>query len=79
MARYKQLVRSAIDETIQTTRKIIEEDKPLSAIFTTNETFRNRDAEFLYQRWRVEAGEIHAIPDLSDWPEGGKWAPRFES
>lgn len=76
--RYAKVSRSLIDEVNLTTAKIVGDDRPIRELYTRNETFRDRDAEFIYRRWRVESGELAAIPDLRDWPEAGQWAPRYE-
>jgi hypothetical protein len=58
---------------------VVDHELPIETVFTTRESFRDRNVEFLYQRWRVEAGELKSIGDYRDWPTDGKWAPRYES
>jgi hypothetical protein len=57
-------------------------DRPLAEIFTSNATWRDRNAEFIRRTQIIEA---HRDPDpeaylreLASWPAGGKWAPRDE-
>jgi hypothetical protein len=71
--------RSLVNEVYQSIGYMVSHDYPLQRIFTANESFRDRNAERAYQIWRVENREIDALPDLSDWPEQGRWAPRHES
>src|SRR5262245_5642245 len=52
---------------------------PLERVYTSTETFRNADAEFIYQRWVAE--EAHRAPNLEsvkNWPPGSAWRPRAE-
>jgi hypothetical protein len=70
---------SAQAEVRDTIGYVVEHDLPIESVWTSNETMRNRDAEFLYQRWRVESGEIEAIPRLAEWTDEPRWAPRIES
>lgn len=54
--------------------------RAITEIFTSNETFRDRNAEFLMQTFAAEAAQ-RPIPEdvlrgLASWPKAGKWAPR---
>jgi hypothetical protein len=71
--------RSMVEEIGLTTAHIINSDLPISTAFTTNATVRDRNAELLYQRWRVESGERAGLDPLPDWKEGPRLAPRHES
>ena len=59
---------------------VVAADQPAELIFTSNETFRDRNAEFfrraqliaLHRDERPEA----SLRDLATWPADGKWAPR---
>jgi mono/diheme cytochrome c family protein len=71
--------RSMVEEIGLTTAYVIHQDLPISTTFTTNATVRDRNAELLYQRWRVESGERPGLEPLQDWSEGPRLAPRHES
>jgi hypothetical protein len=71
--------RSMVEEIGRTTAYVIHQDLPISTAFTTNATVRDRNAELLYQRWRVESGELPRLEPLKDWPAGPRLAPRHES
>jgi hypothetical protein len=79
VATFEEVSKSVIGEVNESTRKVVADNHPLKDLFTSNETFRDRNAELLYRRGRVEAGELASVGDLSDWPEQGKWAPRVET
>jgi hypothetical protein len=70
---------SLLNESMRTIGHIVQNDIPIETAFTGNETFRDRNAEYTYQRWLVESREAKTLPDLSSWPKEGKWAPRHES
>lgn len=65
-------------ENARTIAWILEHDLPVEALFTSNASFRDHNAELVYTNWRVLDGEAVAYPDPADWPDGGKWAPRAE-
>ncbi|MBK7861687.1 MAG: hypothetical protein IPJ65_24335 [Archangiaceae bacterium] len=71
--------RDAMPEEVRATvAHLVTENQPVE-LLTSNETFRTREAEFFYQRERVEAGLQSELADLSSWPEQGQWAPRPEA
>lgn len=74
-----ELANSMADEVIRTAAYAIDHELPVSSIFTSRESFRDRNVEFLYQRARVESREIAELPDLSQWPADGQWATRPEA
>lgn len=80
---YNQFSRSFMEEVKRTTGYIVEHDLPMSALFTGNATFRDRNVELYYRRQKIGALEIkqvkHELADLPDWPEDGQWAPREEA
>jgi hypothetical protein len=70
-------IRAEIRRTVEYN---VRQNRPLSEIFTSNETFRDRNAEAL--RWTLTAEARHEpIPDhvfqeLAAWPADGRWAAR---
>jgi hypothetical protein len=77
-----QIQRAVVDEHKGTIAYIVGNNLPIQTVFNANESFRNRLAEFLYQRQRIESGELRSldkVKELATWPENGKWAPRHES
>jgi hypothetical protein len=78
-AQYDELVQSLQREVRATVADVVRRDLPLERVFSRQETVRDRMAETAYQRWRVLAGEIAQMPDLSAWPKDGVLAPRVES
>jgi hypothetical protein len=77
---------SFVDSTANEIRKTVgyvhRHDLPASAVFTARETFRDRRAEAVYRRFRVELEQprdaLTILAGLEEWPEEGKWAPRHE-
>lgn len=71
---------SLVDEIRSSVTHNIAGDLPIEEIFTSNETFRNRYAEYVMRTY-VAADTRKPLPDgalsdLASWPEDGKWAPR---
>ena len=79
---YNELNRSLMDEVKHTTQYVVQHDLPMASLFTGNETFRDRNAQFYYLRQKIGAKEIEDpsadLATLASWPEDGKWAPREE-
>lgn len=73
------LKNSLRNEVAMTVAHVVEAEDPIETIYTTNASHRDGMADFFYQRGRLLAGEIKALPDPREFPEGGKWAPRPES
>jgi hypothetical protein len=73
-------LQSHVDQEVQdTTAYIVDGDRPIEQLFTMNETMRSADAEFLYRRARVAAGEDTAVLFANDLPASKtKLAPRHE-
>src|SRR5262249_52412068 len=75
-------VRHAVQsEHKDTISYIVKNDLPIETFFTSVESFRSGLAEFMYQRWRIEAEEfdsLEKLPAWTSWPAEGKWAPRYE-
>jgi hypothetical protein len=75
-------VASLREELRATVEHIVAHDLPAERIFTSNETFRDRTAEFVQRVSRFElereANPEPALRELASWPAEGKWAPREE-
>lgn len=73
---YASIKESLIQEISRTTEYIVANDLPMSELFTSTSTMRDRQAEAV-NRW-LHAESVGGKADfaLSDWPEAGKWAPR---
>lgn len=74
----RKLRASLMQEVNRTVRHVAEGNGPIDALFTANETFRNRDVEFVYRRARVAAGEDPALLDMDDFDGDFRRAPRHE-
>jgi hypothetical protein len=67
------------DEVTATIAWIVDGDRPLSNVFTTNATFRTAYSELFYRRSLVVEGRASSVGDLGAWPAEGRLAPREES
>ncbi len=63
---YNAMRGSAQSETNLTVALVVNKDRPIDDLYTMNETVRGRNAELLYRRARVAAGEPETLLDLSD-------------
>lgn len=70
--------RSLANEVSQTVAYVVNQDMPLEELWTSNATFRDRNAEFVYRHASIEEGRGADLEALADWPERGQWAPRVE-
>lgn len=79
---YLESLDSMREEVRATTAHVVENDLPMSSLFTTNETVRDRNVEAHYRRRLIGAthnSDVAAVmKNLKDWPETGKLAPRQE-
>lgn len=70
------------DELRGTVDYVVAHDLPVERIFTSNETFRDRTAEFVQRIGKFElereANPEPALRELASWPAEGQWAPRPE-
>lgn len=70
------------EELRATVGYVVAHDLPAEQIFTSNETFRDRTAEFVQRLSKFElereANPEPALRELASWPAEGKWAPRPE-
>jgi hypothetical protein len=77
---YLAMLTSLADEIRQTTAWVYAHDLPIDALFTGNETYRDRNVELYYRRQaigtRKQANVLAALADLATWPEEGKFARR---
>lgn len=73
-------VESFTSEINDTVGHIIESDRFIGDIYTTNETERNARIDFFYDRWLVEAGQKKSLdPRPANWAEApSRWAKRYE-
>ncbi|MCB9528084.1 MAG: hypothetical protein H6701_06750 [Myxococcales bacterium] len=74
-AQVRQSLKREIDDTVVA---VVEAGGPIDPLFTGVETVRDRNAEFVYRRARVAAGEDPALLDLEDFGEKARRAPRHE-
>lgn len=81
-AHYNELNRSLMDEVKATVQYVVEQDLPIATLFTSNSTFRDRNAEGYYRRQRIgslQLADVKAeLSGLDSWPTSGAWAPRPE-
>lgn len=79
---YNELNRSLMDEVKGTVQHVVEHDLPMSTLFTSNETFRDRNVELYYRRQKIGSLEIADVKaelaGIDSWPASGTWAPRAE-
>lgn len=79
-ARQQELEQSLRDELRGSVEHNVDSDLPLEQIFTSNESFRDRNAEFLMRSYVAEndrrAPTEASLRDLATWPTGGRWAAR---
>ncbi len=79
---YNELNRSLMDEVKHTTQYVVQHDLPMASLFTGNETYRDRNAQFYYLRERIGEKQLadpsEELAKLASWPEEGKWAAREE-
>ena len=79
----KDAFRKAITaEATGTVAWVVNNDLPLPALFSSQESHRTPMAELLYQRWMIEnrtVPSLESLPDWRKWPADGKWARRLES
>lgn len=70
------------DELRGTVDHIVAHELPLERVFTSNETFRDRTAEFVQRLAKFElereTNPEPSLRELASWPAAGKWAPRPE-
>jgi hypothetical protein len=74
-----QMARSLRDELRGSVAHSVRTDQPLERIFTTNESFRDRNAELLMRSYTAESRRRvneAALRELAAWPTAGRWAPR---
>ncbi|MBS1117888.1 MAG: hypothetical protein H6Q90_116 [Deltaproteobacteria bacterium] len=75
-----EIQQSLRDEIKRTIAFSVAQRRPIEQIFTANETFRDRNAEFLL-RWHGAEVARHpltedSLRELAGWPAEGTWAPR---
>lgn len=79
---YDAINASLAREVKQTTAHVVKNNLPMASLFTTNATFRDRNAELYYRRQKIGALELkhpeRELASLASWPEDGKWALREE-
>lgn len=75
---YQEVKDSVQDEVSDTLAWIVNQDIPLDELFMMNETVRDRNAEMIYRRARIAAGEAETLADLEGWTDKPRLAPRPE-
>jgi hypothetical protein len=79
-ARQQELEQSLRDELRGSIEHNVASNLPLEQIFTSNESFRDRNAEFLMRSYVAEndrrAPTEASLRELATWPTGGVWAAR---
>lgn len=79
---YDAINASLANEVKLTTAHVVKNNWPMASLFTTNGSFRDRNAELYYRRQKIGALEIarpeRELSTLAQWPAEGKWAPREE-
>lgn len=67
-------------EVWDTTAWVVNKDLPIEELFTMNASVRNEQAEMLYRRARIGAGEPDTLLPVADFPAGakGELRPRVE-
>ncbi len=76
-----ELIESVRKETIAIVARAVKSDAALDQMYVVNESERDRNAEFIYRRWRISSGERpdDVLAKLEEWPTSPVLAPRFES
>lgn len=69
---------SAQAEVDDTLALVINEDLPIEQLFLINETVRDRNAELLYRRARIAAGEPDTLVGMEGFTAERRLAPRSE-
>lgn len=78
-ARHHEEVRDSVQaEVNDTVAYIVNEDIPLDELFMMNETVRDRNAEMIYRRARIAAGEPESLADISEFTGKARLAPRVD-
>lgn len=75
---YEDLRRSVQAEVDDTLAFVVNQDLPLEQLFLMNETVRDRNAEFLYRRARILAGEPDDLVEIEGFGSTPRLAPRHE-
>jgi hypothetical protein len=70
---------SLVNEIKRSVAHVVGKDLPLKTLFTMNESVRDANIEYLYQRARLETGELPAVVDYRRFASQGAPLPRFES
>lgn len=75
-----ELIKSTQEEAIRLIARTVKTDARLDQVWTANETERDRNAELIYRRWRISAGEPAEplLQELKTWPTTPVLRPRYE-
>lgn len=77
---FNEIRESLRQEVLRTTGWVVDQDLPIETLFTTNSTWRDRNAEYTYRLWDAEAHDRPVdMTGLDEWPADGKLAPRPEA
>jgi hypothetical protein len=66
------------DELLATVGYVVDNDVPVEELFTMNESVRNKNAEMLYRRARIAAGESPDLLPVKDLGDAAELRPRIE-
>jgi mono/diheme cytochrome c family protein len=79
-AHMQELAQSLRDELQRSVAYNVAHDLPIEQVFTANESFRDRNAEFIRRSYTAEhahrALPEAALRELAAWPAAGRWAAR---
>lgn len=75
---YKDIQEAILDELVQTSGYVVNEDKPIEELFTMNGSVRGRMGEFVYRRARIAAGEPETLVPVVDFDKKASLQPRYE-
>lgn len=79
---YEEVAASLMRELRDTTAYVVDHDLTMASLFTSRETFRDRNAEIYYRRQQAGAMETKRfdklLANIDTWPRAGQWAPRDE-
>lgn len=80
---YLSVLDSLKREVKDTTAYVVEQDLPMSSLFTMNETVRDRNVEAHYRRRLIGVKQIEDVSSvmagINDWPNNGQLAARAEA
>ncbi len=78
---YGEMLVSVKKELTSIVAHAVKSNAAIDQVFVANESERDRNAEFIYRRWRISSGEPadKVLAKLDEWPTSPVLAPRHES